>query len=1013
MGNHIDCDRGRAGPEISGVAVRLRRRAVLLTAVAASAVPFGVMAQRQQPQPQPQAALEEIVVTGSIIRRAEVATASPVTVLSADDLQIRGINTIADAIQLLPSNNAGTMNASWSSFGFATGATAVSLRGLTTSASLTVFDGLRMAPYPLGDDGRRNFVDVGTIPDSIVERVEVLKDGASATYGADAIAGVVNVITKREITGFHLNSSLGASERGDGDEYRADLTWGTGSLDSDGWNFYANVEYQTSDSIAAKERSEFGSWDWTHICNSSGGCLDNNNPNGLQADGTIRSVTYSMQPMVRPVDGAGNSLGNWQLINPSAGCTATDFLIPRNPSNASDPSVNLTGPVCENDYFGSLVKVYPKIDRRGVNLRTTFKVGERAEAYAMINYYGTQTTDTGGTPYVFGGTTPPGGPDVVRVTLSPVFLPVYVCPLGANGYVTCDASNGVLNPNNPFAAAGQAAQVLYRLPVGREAESNSESYRYAAGINGSFGSDDQWQYSAEAVIGKVGMDLTQTGYPVPRRVLNAVYDGSFNFVDPRQNSQQMWDYIAPPATTRNTASVDQVQATLSRSLFKAPGGTAIGAVGLAWRREEVNAPSANGSKEDPYERYLSLNTVAAAGSRNVRSAFFELDTPVAKSTSVNLSGRYDEYSTGQSNFSPKLGVQFQPIDIFKLRGTYSEGFRIPSFNEAFGAPTTGYVSSAITASAPGGAAFLAAHGNNDYASGTYSYGLTALGNPALDPEDSSAYTAGIVLEPTDGLSLTLDYWHIEVNNLVTGADYSAVLDQYYQNNGVVNIEGITVIPAAPDPDFPNALPLIGFIQYSYQNADSEIASGVDLGVNFRHDFGRIAFGSKLELSHLQELSKTIGGVKQEYEGTLSPCDVTSCSGAPDLRATWTNRIDWRKLTVALTANYTGSYDNASIDYGGVKGDCAASAFASVYLYDDDTPYKCTHNAYLDFDLTASYRVNDGIQVYANVLDVFDTKPEFDPAAAYFLYGFNPAWELNGWRGRYMRVGVTVDFGAGR
>lgn len=993
------------------VAVKTVLRLALSAVAVGTCLPItSALAQQstgQQDQDGPQA-LEEIVVTGSIIKRTETAGASPVTVLSAEELDIRGINTIADAVVLLPANNAGTMNSSWSTFGFSTGASAVSLRGLTTSSSLTTFDGLRMAPYPLGDDGRRNFVDLGTIPDSIVERVEILKDGASSTYGADAIAGVVNVITKKEITGLHFNGSTGVSQEGDGDEFRGDLTWGTGDLDSDGWNFYVNVEMQQSDSIAAKERSKFGSWNWTDICNGSGGCLDNSNPNGIQADGSIFGVTYSMQPMVRPYDVvADTSLGNWQLIDPAAGCTATDFLIERNPTNAAD--AGLTGPVCENDYFGSLVNIYPKVERNGLNLRYTFELGPRAEAYAMANYYRVKTTESGGTPYTFGGTTTPGGPGVVPVTLSPLYLPTYVCPLGRNGYENCDASNGVLNPNNPFAADGQLAQVLYRLPVAREAATDTESYRYAAGITGSFGADDQWDYTVDAVSANVSMDLTRSGYPIPRRILNVVYDGSFNFADPRQNSQEVWDYVAPPVTTRNTSSVDQIQATLARPLFEMPGGEVIGAVGLAWRREEVNAPSANGPKEDPYERYLSVNTVAAAGSRNVKSAFFEIDAPVAEMLNVNLSGRFDDYSTGQSNFSPKIGLQFQPFDMIKLRGTYSQGFRIPSFNEAFGAPTTGYISQVVDQNTAAGAAFLAAHGNNAYANGQYSIGLTASGNPALDPEESESYTAGIVFEPTESLSLTLDYWHIKVDSLISGADYAPAIDLYYENNGVVDLEGITVVPAAPDPEFPNALPLLGFIQYSYQNADSEIASGVDLGANFVHDFGGFTFGSSLEMSYLDELSKTIGGIKYNYEGTLSPCDVTSCSGAPDLRATWTNRVDWRDFTFALTANYTSEYDNASVDYGGEKGNCEANGYSSVYLYDDGTPYKCTHDAYMDFDFTSSYQLRDNVEIYANVMNVFDTEPEFDPAAAYFLYGFNPAWELNGWRGRYFRVGVQLDF----
>jgi iron complex outermembrane receptor protein len=403
-----------------------------------------------------------------------------------------------------------------------------------------------------------------------------------------------------------------------------------------------------------------------------------------------------------------------------------------------------------------------------------------------------------------------------------------------------------------------------------------------------------------------------------------------------------------------------------------------------------------------------VNTVAAKGKRHVQSAFFEIDAPILDSLTVNLSGRYDDYSTGQNNLSPKIGVEFQPIDMLKLRGTYSEGFRIASFNEAYGEPTTGYVSHTVSAATAGGPAFLAAHGNNAYASQSYSYGLTATGNAALNPEESKAYTAGIVLEPIDGLNVTVDYWHIKVDQLISGADYSTVLDEYYANNGVVNQEGITVLPGTPDPAFPNALPVIGFIQYSYQNADSEIASGVDIGVNFTMPFDAFIFSSHLDMSHLMELSKTQGGVKSEYQGTLSPCDVTSCSGAPDWRATWLNSIDWNDFTFALTLNYTGSYSNASVDYGGDPNDCAGSLFASVYAYDDGSPYKCDHDAYMDWDFSATYQINSNFQVYANIVNVFDDEPDHDPTAAYGLYGFNPAWELNGWRGRYFRLGVKYD-----
>src|SRR5688500_13864469 len=137
-----------------------------------------------------------ILVTGSLFRRTNTETASPVTSLSAETLEERGINTAAEAVQRIPSNNAGTIQQGWNTgFNFASGANAPALRGLTVQSTLSIVDGLRMAPYPLADDGQRNFVDLNTIPNAIIDRIEILRDGASSTYRADAIAGVINAIT--------------------------------------------------------------------------------------------------------------------------------------------------------------------------------------------------------------------------------------------------------------------------------------------------------------------------------------------------------------------------------------------------------------------------------------------------------------------------------------------------------------------------------------------------------------------------------------------------------------------------------------------------------------------------------------------------------------------------------------------------------------------------------------------------------------------------------------------------
>lgn len=152
------------------------------------------------PAPTAGQATGDIVVTGTLFRRTDTETPSPVTVLTADALQKAGITTVSDAIRSISADSSGSIPTAFSS-GFGAGSSAVSLRGLTVNSTLTLIDGLRTANYPLSDDGQRSFVDLNTVPDAIVDRVEVLKDGASSSYGADAIGGVVNIIMKKEITG--------------------------------------------------------------------------------------------------------------------------------------------------------------------------------------------------------------------------------------------------------------------------------------------------------------------------------------------------------------------------------------------------------------------------------------------------------------------------------------------------------------------------------------------------------------------------------------------------------------------------------------------------------------------------------------------------------------------------------------------------------------------------------------------------------------------------------------------
>ncbi|MFC6435559.1 TonB-dependent receptor plug domain-containing protein [Novosphingobium resinovorum] len=875
-----------------------------------------------------------IIVTGSITRNPAAATASPVVSVTSDDLTKRGITTVADALQTLTANNAGTIPASWSAFGFTTGATAPSLRGFNNAYTLTLFDGMRTAYYPLADDTQRNIVDVNSISGTVVDRIDTLLDGASATYGSDAIAGVVNVITKRQITGLHLDGSMGISQRGDGGEQRINATYGYGDLEDQGFNIYATAEYQHNDSLYLRDRS--GPWstaDQSGICGTAEqGCLTNGIRNGIQADGSYNGF-------------------------------------------------------------------------------------QSTEAFAMFNYYNVKTANsTSNAGWV--GQTAAGGE---QVTVSQIYLPTYVCSNGTSsitgGVLTasgCDASNGTLNPNNPYAANGQLARLIGLPDKPRETFTDAKTYRLSGGVNGTVG--DGWNFSLGATASKVTLDVKNTGYIYLQGLMDAIAQGTYNFVDPSANSAEADQLVFPDQNKRATSKLAQVIATLNKDVFELPGGFVNIAVASQYRYESINNPSSNAPNNDnPTERYYGINAVGVKGNRDIWSASYEISIPVLDQLRFKADGSYDHYSTGQKNFSPKFEAEFKPIEEIKVRGTFSKGFRAPNLNESFQLPATGYTSAQINCDSPIYTAFCAAHASNpNYYAGTYSPGITSSGNSELKPEKSTSYTFGVVLQPKRNITLTLDYWHTKIRNVITSASASEDLyTQYYTNNGVVNIPGVTVTPGVADPENPNALPLLGQIISSFKNANSMKGSGIDFSADAQFGLtNTVSLHTKATASYLIRLEQeNEDGSVWRYDGSLGGCNLTSCSGAPRFRLTWQNTLDFNdKASFTLTTSYTSGYSSTSADAGGVYKDCAASAEnGQLVTYDNGDPVQCHSKGILNFDGHGEVKVADKFKLYFDVLNILDTKPKYDPNAAYGLYQFNPAWSDRLFMGRYLRVGAKVDF----
>lgn len=975
-----------------------------------------------------------ITVTGSILRTTK-EDASPITVIQADELETRGVTTVEEAIQNLSANGAGTLpNAFTANGAFAAGASAASLRGLTTSSTLVLFDGLRAAYYPLADDGTRNFVDLNTIPDAIVERVEVLKDGASSTYGADAIAGVINIITKRQVTGLHFGAEAGIAQGGYAGQQNIEATYGFGDLDENGINVYVSGRYFHRDIVYNRQLdAPFNSGRAaTTLCNADGtDCVDATTGlflGGREFDGSLSGlVTISLVsvPLSRPYSvnangTAGAPLGGYELQDPALGCQG-------------NPQTNLTAAeqaglaglydspiMCQYDLYENFGVVEPESERINASMRATARITDTMEGYIQLNYAQSDVFYDFYDASILRASAPAS--TGITYNINPLFLPVYICPgatVGAGGNPEqngCTAANGTLNPNNPYAAQGLISRYggpLY--DINEESRYKTDAYRAAFGLTGDI--TDNWYFDIAGTAMKVDLERTLDGRVYIANFLQAVAEGTYNFRDPSQNSEELRQFIAPTINNRSTSEMYQLQGTVGTDLMMLPGGPLQLGVGASIRHERVNAPGADGDNSDnpqlvdPLQRYTSrVNPFGSEGSRTVRSVFAELNAPIVDMVEVNLSGRYDDYSTGQNYFSPKVGVQITPVPQLLLRGTYSRGFRIGSFAEFGADPTTGYITGTGTIPANIVAAYTAANGGTapTYIT-SYSLGLTQSGNPNLDPEKSESITLGIVAEPIRNVSFTVDYFRIKKTDLITGADYTPALEAYYAGQPIP--EGFNVIPDDPalGPQFAGLIPRAAFVTYSFTNKDSGIAEGIDFSAAAQFEvMPGVNFSTSVEASRLLELSQTVDGVKQEYQGSIGPYVITSAAGSPKWRGSWQNTLDFGQWFVSATAYYTSGYSTSAEDITGedTKDDCDSSL--SAHFLNSGDPFQCRVDSFTYVNLTTGFDVNDDVRFYVNVVNLFDTDPPID-TATYGAHFYNPAWHHVGAIGRYFKAGIKAKF----
>lgn len=997
----------------------LSRAALLRGTVAMSALALGsvgICSTAAVAQTAPQATSDTpepdegntIIVTGSLLRRSDTSTPSPITIIGAETLQRAGVTNMADAIRQASADGAGSIGLGFTS-GFSAGGSAVSLRNLGVSSTLVLVDGLRSANFPLSDDGHNSYVDLASIPQVAVERVEVLKDGASSTYGADAIGGVVNIIMRKTFTGLEGGVESGISEKGDGQKYRMRMLAGHGDYDSQGWNIYIGGEYEKGGKVTADSRGfPFNTLDLRPI-----GGIDNN-----RADDTLTTPTpNAVVTRVTQTDLNNPLAGSVANATSPAGFTSLTPLGQCPFGTFSENTATRVGTACAHDLTREYVQILPKQERFAGVARLSFRLSDNIEGY-VAGSYSNNRVDITLLPRGIRQNQAFGGSPATSTSNPGIVLPVWICPSGIN-CANLGTPGRTLNPNNPYASAyannpaAGAARIYYLFgDVKSGSVRTNELYRVTGGLHGTIA--DSWKWNIEAGYSRDDLKLVQTGFANLNGLVQAINTGSYNFVNPSLNSQAVRDSVLPPVTSLSNSQEATVDASVSRSLFTLPGGDLQIAVGGQYRKEKLTNRSANPNLDVP-----GLSTAQAYGNRDVWAGYFEINAPILDTLEVNASGRYDHYSEGFGRFSPKIGAKFTPIKEIALRGTYSEGFRAPTFAEID--PRSSF--SGFVGYTPN-AAFRAAHPNNASYTTTYSVGRGFVGNSNIQPETSRSFTVGAVFQPTRQVSLTIDYFNVKKKGLITAGPlagdainaYYSVAGQNFASAAAASAAGCAAVAAVgagyscnvidgADPFALNALPRLLVVNAPYVNSAYDLTTGLQFGANAQFDINdNVQFVSRLDLQGTLKFNRHLAsGAVQRFAGTVGPADLSSGGGTPKWRGNWQNTLIIGKLALTATTYYVGGMKGVATDQGNLDTSCAATLYGGGEKF-------CKIKRFIYADVNATVDVNENFSFFGFIGNITNAKA---PLYANTLYTTQPnylaSWHLPGLIGRTFRVGANFKF----
>ncbi len=833
--------------------------------------------------------MQRVEITGSSIRRLASETSLPITSVRADDFVRQGLTTAQQVLNSIPMNQ--TSVSSSQSVGAGTGGQSqADLRGLGGQRTLVLLNGRRIAAHPFNGDS----VDLNVIPLSALDRVEILRDGASAVYGSDAIGGVVNFITRRQVKGGEITiEGYQPQESGGGAERRLNVSGGFGDLATDRFNVFGVIDVHRQQELPATARA----FSATGVIPSRG---------VSQTSGTPFPANFFSDEGI-----SGNPYF-------ASGC--------RPP--ASIP--NTTGsPTCRYDFTREVDDI-PYTKQESYLGRLTFQLRpDHTLAAEALHARSTNTAKVAPPPLA--------GIGLIMHSTSPWY------PGGAAGVPAVDGLTGedldvswrplVTGRRTDYPTSTSDRLVL-------SAEGTVAGWDYSAGVNHSV------SQAASAFAG---------GYVIDQRMIDGVGSGLLNPFGEQSaaglaylnDSLLIGEYLR--ARMRATA----LDLHASRSdLWTLPAGPVGFALGAEWRKEKalytVNRDLASQASSSGY-----ADAQDQAGERKIYAVFAELNAPIVKGLELNAAGRYDHYDDVGHSFTPKISARYEPISQLLLRASWNRGFRAPTLFDLRGPQTVTNSSDPWNdpVLCPGG---VPAPGANPNLSCDQQQNVRQGGNPDVKPERSKTYSAGVVFEPAKNVTLSLDYWNIQLRDQINSLAEQTVFNDYpkYQSLFHYNAAG-------------NRLDYVSLIT---NNLGEVKTSGIDTSLLWRMP------------------RQNFGGLTLQIDGT------------------WVRKYDYQNERGGPFTENVGRYadatpvfrwrHNATLSWNlGPWGAVLTNRYMSGYTDQNavDPQFYNRVKDYSTWSLSGNYTGIKHIDVTLGVRNLFDEEPPYTNQSTTFQQGYDPRY----------------------